>query len=249
MRDITALHPLLQVKIAELKLKCEKAGLKIGIGECLRTVAEQDALYAQGRTKPGSIVTNARGSTYSSQHQWGIAFDFYRNDGKGAFYDLDGFFTKVGALAKQVGLGWGGDWKSPVDKPHVYLPQWGSTTSALRSAYGGVAAWIWSALIFGAVHVVPSVAVNAALCGLVLGFYYLRYRSLVLVILLHAMNNLTACFLRTMGLGDMTMREAVANDGLYTAIYAACVTVCVMAAARMFRLLRRVKGDNSPATE
>ncbi len=125
----------------------------------------------------------------------------------------------------------------------------GYVAGALRSAYGGVAAWIWSALIFGAVHVVPSVAVNAALCGLVLGFYYLRYRSLVLVILLHAMNNLTACFLRTMGLGDMTMREAVANEGLYTAIYAACVTVCVMAAARMFRLLRRVKGDNSPATE
>ena len=125
----------------------------------------------------------------------------------------------------------------------------GYVAGALRSAYGGVAAWIWSALIFGAVHVVPSVAVNAALCGLVLGFYYLRYRSLVLVILLHAMNNLTACFLRTMGLGDMTMREAVANDGLYTAIYAACFTVCVMAAARMFRLLRRVKGDNSPATE
>ena len=136
MKDITELHPQLQVKIAELKLKCEKAGLKIGIGECLRTVAEQDALYAQGRTKPGSIVTNARGSTYSSQHQWGIAFDFYRNDGKGAFYDSDGFFTKVGALAKESGLGWGGDWKSPVDKPHVYLPQWGKTTTELKAQYG-----------------------------------------------------------------------------------------------------------------
>ena len=26
----------------------------------LRTIAEQDALYAQGRTRPGKIVTNAR---------------------------------------------------------------------------------------------------------------------------------------------------------------------------------------------
>ena len=36
----------------------------------------------------------------------------------------------------QVGLGWGGDWKSPVDKPHLYLPQWGKTTAELKARYG-----------------------------------------------------------------------------------------------------------------
>ena len=77
MRDITKLHPLLQEKINQLKIECAKQGLVIAIGECLRTVAEQDALYAQGRTKPGTKVTNAKGSTYSSMHQWGVAFDFY----------------------------------------------------------------------------------------------------------------------------------------------------------------------------
>ncbi len=122
MRDITALHPDLQEKVYQFKALCEKNGLKAGIGECLRTVAEQDALYAIGRTKPGTRVTNARGSTYSSQHQWGIAFDFYRNDGTGAFNTAGGFFDQAGALAKSIGLGWGGDWKSPVDKPHLYLP-------------------------------------------------------------------------------------------------------------------------------
>lgn len=136
MRDRKALHPLLQQKITELEKLCEKGGLKIGIGECLRTVAEQDALYAQGRTEPGKRVTNARGSTYSSQHQWGIAFDFYRDDGTGAFNEKGDFFTKVGSLAKTLGLGWGGDWKSPVDKPHLYLPDWGSTTANLRQRYG-----------------------------------------------------------------------------------------------------------------
>ncbi len=115
----------------------------------------------------------------------------------------------------------------------------GYIAGALRAAYGGVAAWIWSALIFGAVHVVPSVAVNAALCGLVLGFYYLRYRSLVLVILLHAMNNITACFLRTVGMDDTTVREAVGGGSAYAIIYAVCATVCVMSVVRMFRLLRR----------
>lgn len=136
MRDVSMLHPSLQAKLRRLQELCKKNGLKIGIGECVRTVLEQDALYAQGRTKPGSIVTNAKGSTYSSQHQWGIAADFYRNDGKGAYESADGFFDRVGMLAKAVGLGWGGDWKSPVDKPHLYLPDWGSTTARLKSLYG-----------------------------------------------------------------------------------------------------------------
>lgn len=136
MRDVNALHPQLRRKAMELVRICAKKGLKIGIGECLRTAAEQDALYAQGRTKPGKRVTNARGSTYSSQHQWGIAFDFYRNDGTGAYNDDGNFFQKVGTIAKSMGLGWGGDWKGLTDQPHLYLPQWGSTTVRLKQLYG-----------------------------------------------------------------------------------------------------------------
>lgn len=135
MRDITQLHPELQAKISQLYLLCVREGLILGIGECLRTVAEQDALYAQGRTTPGAIVTNARGSSYSSQHQWGIAFDFYKNVA-GHAYDDDAFFARVGALAKSLGLGWGGDWISPVDRPHVYLPHWGDTPTPLKNQYG-----------------------------------------------------------------------------------------------------------------
>lgn len=135
-RDITMCHPRLQKLAAQLAKECKKQGLIIKIGECFRTVAEQDALYAQGRTTSGSIVTNAKGSSYSSQHQWGIAFDFFRNDGKGAYNESGDFFGRVGAIGKQLGLGWGGDWKSIVDKPHLYLPDWGSTTSKLRQLYG-----------------------------------------------------------------------------------------------------------------
>lgn len=136
MRDRTQLHPRLQSKIKELILKSAKAGLLIGIGECVRTVEEQDALYAQGRTEPGNIVTNAKGSTYSSMHQWGIAFDFYRNDGHGLYNDSDAFFRQVGKIGKSIGLEWGGDWTSPVDKPHFQLPDWGSTPAKLKAMYG-----------------------------------------------------------------------------------------------------------------
>ena len=144
MRDIKALHPRLQVKLEELQEKCSAQGITINISECLRTVAEQDALYAQGRTKAGNIVTNAKGSTYSSQHQWGIAADCYLDmdvDGDGqkaddAFNNSTGLFERVGAIAISIGLGWGGTWKSIKDRPHLYLPDWGSTTYELKNQYG-----------------------------------------------------------------------------------------------------------------
>lgn len=136
MRNVNELHPFLQIKLKELQDLCAKNGLKIGISECYRTVKEQNDLYAQGRTKAGSIVTNCKGDSYSSPHQWGIAFDFYRNDGKGAYNDGDNFFTKVGTLAKSIGLESGCFWKSFVDKPHVQLRCYGSTISKIKNTYG-----------------------------------------------------------------------------------------------------------------
>lgn len=135
-RDITKLHPRLQTMIVRLKELCELNGLKIGIGDAFRTTEEQNALYAQGRTTLGNIITNAKGTTYSSAHQWGIAFDFYRDDGTGAYNDSDDFFTKVGNLGQSIGLEWGGTWTSFVDKTHFQLPDWGSTPFKLKEMYG-----------------------------------------------------------------------------------------------------------------
>nr|DAW57821.1 MAG TPA: hypothetical protein [Caudoviricetes sp.] len=136
MRNINKCHPRLIDLSKKLVSACRGQGLIIGIGESFRTKEEQDALYAKGRTAPGNIVTNAKGSSYSSHHQWGTAFDIYRNDGKGVYTDGDGFFEKVGKIGKSIGLEWGGDWKSPVDKPHFQLPDWGSTTVRLKRMYG-----------------------------------------------------------------------------------------------------------------
>lgn len=136
MRNINRCHPRLIELSKKLVSACRGQGLIIGIGESFRTKEEQDALYAKGRTAPGNIVTNAKGSSYSSHHQWGTAFDIYRNDGKGVYTDGDGFFKKVGKIGKSIGLEWGGDWKSPVDKPHFQLPDWGSTTVRLKRMYG-----------------------------------------------------------------------------------------------------------------
>lgn len=142
-RDVNKLHPKLQKKVKDLIDLCAKNGIKIGISECVRTVKEQDILYAKGRTTAGSIVTNAKGSSYSSMHQWGVAFDFYLimdvdKDGKtsdDAYNNATGLFNKVGELGKQLGLEWGGSWKSFKDLPHFQLPDWGSTTSQLKNKY------------------------------------------------------------------------------------------------------------------
>ena len=132
--DRSKLHPWLDQKLTVLLRKCAKKGIYLIITEGFRSKEYQDSLYAQGRTKPGKIVTNAKGSTWSSQHMWGIAFDIAINDSK-LLYDAT-TIRKVAVIAKGIGLGWGGDWKSIVDTPHFYLPKWGSTTSQLKATYG-----------------------------------------------------------------------------------------------------------------
>lgn len=133
--NVTRLHPRLKRLQKKLIAQCAAWGLPIRITQEIRTAEEQDTLYALGRTKPGNIVTNARGSSYSSHHQWGTAFDFCRDDGKPPYDDSDRFFEKVGAMGKALGLEWGGDWKSIVDKPHFQLPDWGSGTAKLKELY------------------------------------------------------------------------------------------------------------------
>ena len=134
--DRTKLHPWLNYKLGLLLKQCAKKGIYLIITEGFRSKEYQDKLYAKGRTKPGNIVTNAKGSDYSSQHQWGIAFDIAINDSKLLYNEAT--IKKVAKIAKsnKVGLAWGGDWTSPVDTPHFYLDKWGDTPSKLKKKYG-----------------------------------------------------------------------------------------------------------------
>lgn len=115
----------------------------------------------------------------------------------------------------------------------------------LRKRYGGLAAWLVSAVVFGVVHIIPSVIITATLAGLVLAFFYLRYRSLGLVIVLHAMNNATACFLRAIDMGDVTTREMLGGGTVYWVLYGVALVVSVVALVRMGRVVSRIKSDNS----
>jgi hypothetical protein len=94
-RGLSVLHPQVRAKAEQLMELCRKNGLSLLITETLRTKAEQDALFAQGRTAPGKIVTNAEYPR--SAHCWGVAFDFCRNVRGREFDNSDGFFDRVGA--------------------------------------------------------------------------------------------------------------------------------------------------------
>ena len=129
---VTSLHPELEKKKEELIKKCKEIGIKIKITDTTRTIEEQQELYNKGRTTDGEIVTNAKGTDYGSNHQWGIAFDvcirkYKDKDGKWKKCEgdeekfNDDILKKVGELGKSLGLEWGGDWKEFTDTSHFQL--------------------------------------------------------------------------------------------------------------------------------
>lgn len=123
----------------------------------------------------------------------------------------------------------------------------GYIAGALRSAYGGVVAWLFSSLLFGLLHAVPSIILTATCGGLVLGYYYLRHRSLVMVIILHAMNNITACFLKTVELDNVSIKELIGNDTAYWVVYGVSATVVIVSFWRMAVAMSRIKSDKLEA--
>lgn len=135
-RDLAQLHPKLQAIIPRLIADCAALGLPVLVTDGMRTKAEQDTLYAKGRTAPGSVVTNVRYP--NSMHNWGVAFDFCRNVKGREYDDTDDFFFRVASVAKTYGLDWGGNWKSFPDRPHLQLAEYSldGTTAYLRQTYG-----------------------------------------------------------------------------------------------------------------
>jgi peptidoglycan LD-endopeptidase CwlK len=114
-------HPELAKRVRLLIEDLAKAGMQIEVVQGLRTFAEQDALFAQGRTKPGNVVTNARGG--QSNHNYGLAVDVVPfSNGKPNWNAPNSIWMAIGAEAEKLGMEWGGNWKKFIDKPHIQLP-------------------------------------------------------------------------------------------------------------------------------
>lgn len=128
------LHPKVRFEVINIINYLESAwpaNTKVRIVQGLRTIEEQNTLYAKGRTTPGPKVTNARGG--KSYHNYGLAIDYViMVDGA---IDWEHPLNKeVIAAFKSKGWKWGGEFKSIVDKPH-FEKSFGFTVSHLYSKY------------------------------------------------------------------------------------------------------------------
>ena len=95
--------------------RCTDKGLKVRITETYRSQGRQNELYAQGRTTPGNIVTWTKNSRHTSRRAWDICQNV-----KGKEYSDRNFFKACGAVAKELDISWGGNWKTP-DMPHFEI--------------------------------------------------------------------------------------------------------------------------------
>jgi peptidoglycan LD-endopeptidase CwlK len=131
-RKIDDLTPTVATQCRQFIAACKAQGIDILITSTYRDYAQQTALYAQGRTAPGRIVTNAKAG--QSAHNFRVAFDFVPLvNGKPA-WDNDKLISKCGAIGEQYGLEWAGRWHTFRELLHFQNLQ-GSTLEQLRAAH------------------------------------------------------------------------------------------------------------------
>jgi peptidoglycan LD-endopeptidase CwlK len=132
---VAKLHPKIRDEVKALIEKAESkllATVAVRVVQGLRTFAEQQALYEQGRTKPGNRVTNSKAG--QSYHNFGLAIDFallIDKDGNGSYetlswdllkdHDKDGIadWLEVVDVFEDAGYTWGGRFNSIKDNPHL----------------------------------------------------------------------------------------------------------------------------------
>lgn len=136
----SGMNPIVKESALEVIQRAYKKGIYVQLSAGFRSYDEQNALYTKGRTKPGSVVTNARGGY--SNHNFGLAVDYFLTDKEGetAHWDIRrdmnanqvADWVEVANIAKSLGFSWGGDWKSFPDYPHLEMTG-GLSTAQLRA--------------------------------------------------------------------------------------------------------------------
>ena len=91
-------------------------GIDLLVTSTYRDNESQDALYAQGRTTPGNIVTRAKAG--QSWHNYRCALDVVPLVNGKAIWDDQALWKQVGEIGKSCGLEWAGDWVTFKEFPH-----------------------------------------------------------------------------------------------------------------------------------
>ena len=133
-RKLEDLTPDTHRKVFAFREVCRAAGIDLLVTSTYRDAESQAALYAQGRTAPGKIVTNAKPG--QSWHNWRCAVDVVPlRNGKpvwGAAGEDGKLWAQVGALGEAAGLEWAGRWKSFKELAHFQNAQ-GKTLAQLQA--------------------------------------------------------------------------------------------------------------------
>lgn len=124
-RKLEDLRPEFRTKFESVLAACKAQGVDLLVTCTLRTLEEQTALYAKGRSLPGAKVTNAKAG--KSAHNFGLAADVVVIvNGKPDWSGCDRGWKIYGSAVRQAGLEWAGDWTSFKELPHCQLPDWKS---------------------------------------------------------------------------------------------------------------------------
>jgi peptidoglycan L-alanyl-D-glutamate endopeptidase CwlK len=116
-RSLDDLLPPVKERVEKFLNAAKAAGIDLLITSTYRDNASQNALYAQGRTKPGKIVTNAKAG--QSFHNYRCAVDVVPIvAGKPRWDVKDEVWQTIGRLGKEAGLEWAGDWVKFKEYPH-----------------------------------------------------------------------------------------------------------------------------------
>jgi RHS repeat-associated protein len=129
-KRIQSLHPAIRMQATDFikEANTSSDATLIRVAQGFRTYAEQDAIYAEGRTTPGKIVTWVKGGF--SNHNFGLAFDIVGITNGILDYNLD--WNSLSTLGKSKGFEWGGDWKKNKDMPH-FENMFGNSMKELRA--------------------------------------------------------------------------------------------------------------------
>lgn len=124
MTRLESLEPDFRAQIEELLVKAEAAtNRKWGISNGRRSMTQQRDIYAQGRTKPGKVVSNAKPG--QSAHNFGLAADIWPLKGNDFDWGASAkTFKAMADIAVEMGLTSGYYFKSIFDAPHVENPRW-----------------------------------------------------------------------------------------------------------------------------
>jgi len=108
-RSIDDLLPVVKEKVKKFVALCKGEGIELLITSTYRDHESQNALYAQGRTEPGRVVTNAKGG--QSFHNYRCAVDVVPLvNGKPDWDGTHPIWAKIGNYGKLAGLEWAGEW-------------------------------------------------------------------------------------------------------------------------------------------